>query len=128
VGGNSTKRLLRRRIVALVAAYAIAFASLISSFGAASAAAASAAAPGGIICHTDVAGQHAPSSDQDGGKICVDNCCVGCLMLMAAVPPPAKIVGALQSSGQRLKPLASVVLAAGPDTKSHRSRAPPLAA
>jgi hypothetical protein len=123
------KGLLRRRVIALVAAYAIAFAGLISSFGAASTAAASAATPGGVICHTDVIGQQAPASDQDGGKVCVDNCCVGCLILMAALPPPpTKAVGAPQSSGQRLEPLAITVPAIAPHTTSHRSRAPPLAA
>ena len=75
------RRPLRRRIVALAAAYAIALASLIASFGAASAAADAAAAPSGIICHTLVAGDEAPSSGDTNSKHCVDNCCIGCLML-----------------------------------------------
>ena len=121
-------RPLRRRIVALAAAYAIALSSLIASFGAASAAAA-AAAPNGIICHTLVAGDEAPSSGDTNAKHCIDNCCIGCLMLMAAVPPPpAKITGAPLSASQPVAPPQIIVLVGGLQTKDHRSRAPPLAA
>jgi hypothetical protein len=122
------RRPLRRRIVALAAAYAIALSSLIASFGAASAAAA-AAAPNGIICHTLVAGDEAPSSGDTNTKHCIDNCCIGCPMLMAAVPlPPAKITGAPLSAGQSIAPPQNIALIGGPETKDHRSRAPPLAA
>lgn len=121
------RRPLRRRIVALVAAYAIALSSLIASFGAASAAAA--AAPNGIICHTLVAGDEAPSSGDTNSKHCADNCCIGCLMLMAAVPPPpAKIIGAPLSASQSIAPPQNIVLSGGLETKDHRSRAPPPAA
>jgi hypothetical protein len=123
------RRLLRRRIVALAAAYAIALSSLIASFGAASAAAAAAAAPDGIICHTLVAGDEAPSSGDTNTKHCIDNCCIGCLMLMAAVPlPPAKIAGAPLSASQSIVPPHNTILVGGIKTKDHRSRAPPLAA
>jgi hypothetical protein len=122
------RRPLRRRIVALAAAYAIALSSLIASFGAASAAAA-AAAPNGIICHTLVAGDEAPSSGDTNTKHCIDNCCIGCLMLMAAVPaPPAKIIGAPLSASQSIAPPQYIVLVGGLETKDHRSRAPPPAA
>ena len=122
------RRPLRRRIVALAAAYTIALASLIASFGAASAAAA-AAAPNGVICHTLVAGDQAPSSGDTNGKHCADNCCIGCLMLMAAVPPPpAKITGAPLTASQSIAPPQNIVLSGGLETKDHRSRAPPLAA
>jgi hypothetical protein len=122
------RRPLRRRIVALAAAYAIALSSLIASFGAASAAAA-AAAPNGIICHTLVAGDEAPSSGDTNTKHCIDNCCIGCLMLMAAVPPPpAKITGAPLAASQSISPPQNIVLFGGLETKDHRSRAPPLAA
>jgi hypothetical protein len=122
------RRPLRRRIVALAAAYAIALSSLIASFGAASAAAA-AAAPNGIICHTLVAGDEAPSSGDTNTKHCIDNCCIGCLMLMAAVPPPpAKITGAPLAASQSIAPPQNIVLVGGLATKDHRSRAPPLAA
>jgi hypothetical protein len=122
------RRPLRRRIVALAAAYAIALSSLIASFGAASAAAA-AAAPNGIICHTLVAGDEAPSSSDTNTKHCIDNCCIGCLMLIAAVaPPPAKIIGAPLSASHTIAPPQNIVLVGGIETKDHRSRAPPLAA
>jgi hypothetical protein len=122
------RRPLRRRIVALAAAYAIALASLIASFGAASAAVA-AAAPNGIICHTLVAGDEAPSSGDTNTKHCIDNCCIGCLMLMAAVPPPpAKITGAPPAASQSIAPPQTIVLVGGLQSKDHRSRAPPLAA
>ena len=121
------RRPLRRRIVALAAAYAIALSSLIASFGAASGAAA-AAAPNGIICHTFVAGDEAPSSGDSNTKHCIDNCCTGCLMLMAAVPPPAKITSAPLASSQSIAPPGNIVLVGALQTKDHRSRAPPLAA
>jgi hypothetical protein len=125
------ERRLGRRIIALVAAYAIALSSLLASFTAARAAGEAASIPAGVICHTLVIGQQAPSpsGDQTNGKLCVDNCCVGCLMLMAALPPPpAKIAGAIATAGSLLTPPAIVVLTDGPKTKSHRSRAPPQAA
>jgi hypothetical protein len=124
------RRPLRRRIVALAAAYAIALASLIASFTSASAAAEAATAPDGIIiCHTVVAGNQAPSpADQTNGKHCIDNCCIGCLMLIEAVPPPAKITGAPLSASQSIAPPQNIVLVGGLQTKDHRSRAPPLAA
>ena len=123
------RRPLRRRIVALAAAYAIALSSLIASFGAASAAATAAAAPNGIICHTLVSGDETPASGDTNSKHCADNCCIGCLMLMAAVPsPPAKIARAPLSASQTIAPPQSVVLVGGLETKDHRSRAPPPAA
>ena len=121
------RRPLQRRIVALAAAYTIALASLIASFGAASTAAA-AAAPSGIICHTVVAGDQAPSSGDTNTKHCIDNCCIGCLMLMAAVPPPAKVTGAPLAASQSIAPPRNIVLVGWLQAKDHRSRAPPLAA
>jgi hypothetical protein len=125
------RRPLRRRIVALAAAYAIALASLIATFASARAAAEAAIAPDGIIiCHTVVAGDEAPSpADQTNSKHCVDNCCTGCLMLMAAVPPPpAKIIGAPLSASQTIASPQNIALVGELQTKDHRSRAPPLAA
>jgi len=122
------RRPLRRRIVALAAAYAIALSGLIASFGAASAAAEAAAAANGIICHTPVGGDAAPASGDTNTKHCIDNCCVGCLMLLAAVPPPAKIAAAPLSASQSVASPQDIVLSGGLKTKDHRSRAPPLAA
>ena len=122
------RRPLRQRIVALAAAYAIALASLIASFGAASAAA-SAAGPTGVICHTLVAGDEAPSSGDTNTKHCIDNCCIGCLLLMAAAPPPpAKITGAPLTASQSIASPQNIILSGGLESKDHRSRAPPLAA
>jgi len=122
------RRPLRRRIVALAAAYAIALSGLIASFGAASAAA-EAAAANGIICHTPVGGDAAPASGDTNTKHCIDNCCVGCLMLLAAVPPPpAKITGAPLAASQSVASPQDIVLSGGLKTKDHRSRAPPQAA
>jgi hypothetical protein len=125
---NFIRRPLQQRIVALVAAYAIALSSLIASFGAARAAAVVAADPGGVICHT-LRGAPTPSGHEDNGKTCADNCCVGCLMLMAAMPPaPVSAAAAPQLAKQTFAPLATEVFAGGPAAKSHRSRAPPLTA
>ena len=121
-------RTIRRRAVALVAAYAIALASLLASFTAARAAM-DANSPLGVICHTIDTGQTAPAGGQDNGKACAENCCIGCLMLTAALPPPpVKITGTPQTAGQLLRPPAVSALAAKPLTQSHRSRAPPLTA
>jgi hypothetical protein len=123
-----SKRLLRKRLIALAAAYAIALSGLIANFGGAQMAAA-AAQPGGIICHTDFAGQPAPSPDGSTGKVCIDDCCTGCLMLMAALPPPpVNAIAIPQSAGERIAPRAVAVIVSGPEIKSHRSRAPPLPA
>ncbi len=124
------RRPLRRRIIALAAAYAIALSSLIASFGAASAAAEAAAVPGGIICHTVIDGQQAPAPAEGNGKLCIDCCCgVGCTMLMAALPtPPASAAPLSQASSDRVAPPAIAVRAGGHEANAHRSRAPPLTA
>jgi hypothetical protein len=124
------RRPLRKRLIALGAAYAIALSSLVASFGAARTAAEAALIPGGIICHTVVGGQQTPGPAQDNGKICLDCCCgAGCTMTMAALPPPAAIAAPLvQASSESLAPDALAVLTGAPGAKSHRSRAPPLSA
>jgi hypothetical protein len=121
------RRPLRQRIIALVAAYAIACASLIAGFGAVQTA--DAAQQSGVLCHSSVAAQPAPASDESNGKICLDySCCTGCLAMAAAVPPPIPAVAAPHSLSRRLAPLAHPVLASGTDFNVHRSRGPPLAA
>jgi hypothetical protein len=107
----------------LAAAYAIALAGLIANFGGAQMAAAQ---PGAIICHTDFAGNPAPSPDGGTGKTCLDDCCTGCLMLSAALPqPPAMATALTQAGSERIALPAVALFVAGPETKSHRSRAPP---
>jgi hypothetical protein len=125
-------RPLRRRVVALIAAYAIALSGLIASFGAARAAAEAAdaaALAAGIICHTSVAASEAPASGQGNDRHCAANCCIGCLLLVAAVPaPPAKIIGTPASASEPIAAPHDTVLGGGQKTKDHRSRAPPSAA
>lgn len=125
--GFFRKRLLQKRLIALAAAYAIALAGLIANLGAAQMAAAASAQPGGIICHSDLAGS--PGHFPDGGtdRTCLDNCCTGCLILMAALPPPPDIaIASAPTASERIAPLAATSLVASPQSKSHRSRAPPL--
>jgi hypothetical protein len=119
------RRLFQKRVIALAAAYTIALSGLIAGFAGAQTAATQ---PGGIICHTDIAGQPAPASDGGTDKICND-CCAGCLMLTAALPPPPVTGVAISPSvSEHVVPLAITVLVSSPETKSHRSRAPPLTA
>jgi hypothetical protein len=120
-------RSLRRRVIALAAAYAIALAGLLASFGAASAAAATAGTPGGILCHNALTGESGPSTDQTNGKTCTD-CCAGCLMTLAALPTPPGAGAPPQTQSYRAVPLALPAVAALRTAKSNRSRAPPLTA
>jgi hypothetical protein len=124
---NFTKRTLPRRIVALAAAYAIALSGLIASFGAAQAAAT--ALPAGFICHTAVTDQQAPPPSDTNGKLCVNACCIGCLMMTAALPPPpGDATPIARTVSYRVDPLAAASLGNPFDIKSHRSRAPPQTA
>jgi hypothetical protein len=126
---QSSMRPIWQRVVALTAAYAIALSSLIASFGAARAAAETAAAPNLIICHTLLAGDEAPAPASDQSNHCADNCCIGCVMLLAALPPPpTNAVGVPAAASQPLALPQTVVLDGGLKAKDHRSRAPPLAA
>ncbi len=121
-------RSLRRRLIALVAAYALALGGLFASWAAGSAAALAAAGPAAVICHSDAAGAPAPSQN-NGGHVCVDSCCVGCVLLTAALPPlPVKAIGAPRSAARPLAVTPAFVVAAGSSTRSHQSRAPPLRA
>ena len=126
----SGKRAWRRRIIALVAAYAVALSSLIASFGVARAAADTADNPIGIICHNAAgSGQPSPSGEGTNNKLCADCCNVGCMMLMAALPaPPATAVAMPRAASKILRPLAFAVGAVASHTKAHRSRAPPFGA
>jgi hypothetical protein len=121
------KRPLQQRIIALAAAYAIALASLIASFGAAQAAAETAARPDTFICHASAAERPAPASNESNGKTCVD-CCIGCVTAApAAVPPATSVAIAREVSVTRLEPLAHRVLIASAASSAHRSRGPPPA-
>jgi hypothetical protein len=120
---------LRQRVVALAAAYLIALAGLLASFGTASAAAADITNSSGFLCHTAAGGPSSPADDQSNNKICAECCGIGCLMLTAALPPPpANAAPFAQASSHALPALAAARLGAAPVTKSHRSRAPPYGA
>jgi hypothetical protein len=118
---------LGRRLIALAAAYAIVLSSLIVSFDVARAAVPT---PGTITCHSDAGGTAPPAGSQPDGKLCDASCCIGCLMLTAALPPPpAKGAEASRLSGGRPLLLAAVVtFVPVAHTASHQSRAPPRAA
>jgi hypothetical protein len=126
---SSSMRPLWQRVVALTAAYAVALATLIASYGLARAAGDIAAQPNAVICHTLVVSDQAPAPASDQSDHCADNCCIGCLMLLAALPPPpTRAVGAPESASHTLAPPQSTVLVGGLKTKDHRSRAPPQTA
>ncbi len=116
---------MRRRVIALFAAYAIALAGLLAPFTAARAATGTNNTLG-VICHTLDTGQTDPAGGHDNGKACAENCCIGCLMLTAALPPPPlKVSREPQAAGERLPLPAVIGLVTTSTAKSHRSRAPP---
>jgi hypothetical protein len=114
-------RPLLRRVIALVAAYAIALSSLIASFSAVRAAVADATSSGTVICQPTLLGQTVPT----GLPMDCDSC-NGCLVLLAAVPPPPTTAIAIKQAPGVLLPLpAKAELPFDPQTRSHQSRAPP---
>jgi hypothetical protein len=119
---------LSRRVVALVAAYAIALSGLIASFAAAQVTAEAFTQPGSVLCHSTGAGQPATSPDGTQGKICVDDCCLGCLAMPGTLPPPPAVVAHPQSSTERVVALRSFILVRTAYSHDYRSRAPPTAA
>ena len=127
MGTIFAKRQLRRRITAFAAAYAIALASLIASFGAARAVVEAINQPDSVICHGSGTERPAPVPDETNTRICVDSCCIGCLSIAAAVPSPVVTAAVPHSLSQRPALLTRFVLAAGTDFNAHRSRGPPSA-
>jgi hypothetical protein len=122
------ERPLLRCVVALAVAYVIALSGVIACFGDARAAAADAPGLDAVICHSAIAGQRTPAGDKQNGASCDGSCCIGCLMLVAALPPPAIAAGVPQSSGRALPLLTISDFSHTPQTRSHQSRAPPIAA
>ncbi len=121
------KRALRQRVVAVVAAYAIAFAGVIASFAGAQAAAEASDQPDAIICHSIAADEQAPASGQTDGKICAD-CCIGCITSLATVLPPTVVSASPpQLAFKRLDLPVRSVRVAGTRFNAHRSRGPPQA-
>jgi hypothetical protein len=119
-----TNRPLWQRVIALVVAYAVVLSSLFVGVGSARIAAAVASGMSGVICHANP-DEPSPAGDKNTDKLWGDCCSVGCLMLIAGMPPPTQAVGRAQSSGHRLQPLATLVLGIGYGLESYRSRAPP---
>jgi hypothetical protein len=117
------KRPLRQRVIALIAAYAIAFAGLIASFVAAQAAAGAAAQPDVIICHSSPGDEPAPASPDNNGNLCIKSC-VGCITSMA-IPPTVSAAQLSPSALARLDLPACAVRIAGTKFNAHRSRGPP---
>ena len=121
-GGRS----LQRRVIALVAAYAIALSGLIASFSGAYAAANTTGGLAGALCHNSQTGQSSPLGDQSQGEACLD-CCIGCLMPMAALPPPAaNAVPAAVIVSHRVAPAVITALAGTHAVDIYQSRAPPV--
>jgi hypothetical protein len=129
VHGYFARRALRRRMIALAAAYALALGALFASWAVSNTAALSAAGLAAVICHNDGAGEPAPGQNHDSDTVCVDSCCVGCVLLMATLPPPpVKAIGVPQSAARPLPPTPARAVSAGSSTRSHQSRAPPQTA
>ena len=119
------KRPLRQRIVALVAAYAIAFAGLVASFVAAQAAAGAAAQPDVIICHSGLGDDPAPASPDNNRNLCIKSC-VGCIVSLAiAVPPTVSAAWLPRSAMKRLDPPVRLVRLDSAKANAHRARGPP---
>jgi hypothetical protein len=119
---------LRQRIVTLAAAYAIALSSLMTSLAAAQAAAESIHPSEGILCHSgSAAEQPAPRSGDSNGKVCVESCCIGCLVGAATVPPQSLAVAVPHSLSHRIATLTRLLLVASAEFNSYRSRGPPIA-
>jgi Protein of unknown function (DUF2946) len=117
---------LRRRIFALATAYAIVLSSLFANIGAVRAATGAPLDPWSVICHAPGAAGHLPGNEGNS-RTCINGCCVGCLMLLATVPPPSAVVVAVaRTSAHILKPLPVTVLVRRPERKSHLTRGPPL--
>jgi hypothetical protein len=119
---------LSRRVIALFAAYAIGLSGLIASVGAAQVVAEALTQPGGVLCHSTGADQPATSPDGTRGKICVDDCCLGCLAMPGTLPLLPAVVAHPQSSTERVVMLTSFMLVRAAYSHDHRSRAPPSAA
>jgi len=120
-----TDKLLLRRVIAVAAAYAIALASLIASLSAVRAAVADAMSSDIVICQQTALGQSAP------GGIPADyqSNCVGCVVLLAAVPPPPSAsITVEQKPGTVLPIPPKRELPSDPQARSYQSRGPPLAA
>jgi hypothetical protein len=121
------RRPLRQRVIALVAAYAVALASLIAGFGTAQAAVAAPDAGYGVICHSDGSAGPPTGSRDSNGAICLKSC-IGCISSVATIMPPTVAPPSPpQLAFTRLNLPAPGVRIAEARSKAHRSRGPPPA-
>ena len=119
-----TKRPLRQRVVALVAAYAIALAGLIGSLGTAAALAEVTTQPDVVICHSSLADKPAPVPQDSNRNLCIKSC-VGCITSLAMAIPPTVSIALPQSIIRQLDLPAPAVRITGAKFNAHRSRGPP---
>jgi len=120
------KRPLRQRVVALVAAYAIALSGLMTSLaGAQTAQAEATAQPEAIICHSSSADQSAPASQDDNNNLCIKSC-VACITSLAmAIPPTVSATRMPQSASKRVDLPVRLVRLDSAKANAHRARGPP---
>ena len=120
------KRPLRQRVVALVAAYAIALSGLMTSLAGAQAAQAEATAqPDVIICHISLGADPAPASQDSNGNLCIKSC-VGCITSLAmAIPPTVSATRMPQSASKRVDLPVRLVRLDSAKANAHRARGPP---
>ncbi len=123
-----TKGRWARRVIAVAAAYAIVIASLFANFAAARAAAGPAAGLDAVICHAGGAAAQSPAGNPDKGNPCSENCCIGCLTLLAAVPPPTGVAAIRYSAGLSIERFITPLIVGHTAAKSNKSRAPPQSA
>jgi hypothetical protein len=129
VRNTSDRQVWRQRIIAFATAYLVAMSGLLASFGAARAAADGTFDPLAAICHHSPAGQSDPFGGRSNGNVCIDCCCVGCLVPLAALPPPPASLAPLPVAIiHRVVPVALITLSGTRLAKSHRARAPPYVA
>jgi hypothetical protein len=126
VSAKDTKHRLARRIVALVAAYAIALSALVGGIVTARAAVAAVTGNAAItICHTDTSSNPA----DDGTSVNHDCCDLGCLALATAIPAPSgDILLVLRTSSHVAQPFSAQTLSFERTNHPQQSRAPPQAA
>ena len=127
MGAKLAKQRLSRRIVALIAAYALALSAVVGSIASARAAAATIGGePGAVICHTDVSGGPSPDSNGSTNQTCPDCCGLCCLSLAATVPAPSgDLIFVLRTTSRIPRPQPILALFAKREAHLQQPRAPP---
>ena len=123
MGQHFTQCSWGRRIIALAAVYTLLVSGLLANFLATRAVALTAAGPWLAICHAGGAESPNPIPAEDGTH-CVDNCSLGCLTLVMALPPAAGAVVAAVSRPADAPRCLAIAMASA-KTRAHSARAPP---